>query len=221
MQTFIITLVNNEWSSYLASSCIQQAEKFNIQAKVFEAIVGDTYQEHLNNNKLFLHPERGSVYFSSGTYGCFLSHFYLWNKCIDLNAPVIVLEHDGFFIRNLPEDILFKFEDVLKLDCYNPYDSAYDAKISSSINNSLSFTNNIKGIYNQRGFGWYTWGAYAYIIKPSGAKKLVDYSKTYGFSSADNMLGDRVVSITLPSSPIARLHPVFNGDNIKKLSTIK
>lgn len=37
---------------------------------------------------------------------CALSHFRLWKKCIDLDEPILVLEHDARFIRDFdPSDL--------------------------------------------------------------------------------------------------------------------
>ena len=38
---------------------------------------------------------------------CALSHFRLWKKCIDLDEPILVLEHDARFIRDFdPSDLV-------------------------------------------------------------------------------------------------------------------
>jgi len=33
--------------------------------------------------------------------GCFMSHYYLWNYCIKIKEPILILEHDAVFIRAL------------------------------------------------------------------------------------------------------------------------
>ena len=35
---------------------------------------------------------------------CALSHFSLWAKCIDLDEPIVVLEHDAYFTRKFDPD---------------------------------------------------------------------------------------------------------------------
>ena len=220
MKAFIITLKDHEWSEKLSNESIEQANKFNIVVEKFDAIVGKTYPEHIKENNLFLHPKRDKT-LTEGTFGCFFSHFYLWKKCIELDEPIIILEHDGYFIKLLPDNILDKFNDLMKLDCFNPYDLKYNKWINNTMNDPITYKNDISKIYAKRVFGWYTWGAYAYIIKPTGANKLVNFCKQHGFSAPDNMLADKVLEIVIPSSPIARLHPIFNGSNIKKLTTLK
>ena len=35
--------------------------------------------------------------------GCSMSHYLLWRHCIDLDEPILILEHDAVFIAPLPE----------------------------------------------------------------------------------------------------------------------
>ena len=42
---------------------------------------------------------------TSGEVGCFLSHYNLWKKCIELDVPICVLEDDGIISGNLFDDI--------------------------------------------------------------------------------------------------------------------
>ena len=39
---------------------------------------------------------------------CFLSHWYLWQKCKKLNEMICILEHDARFIKKLPSDRTFR-----------------------------------------------------------------------------------------------------------------
>ena len=36
-----------------------------------------------------------STHLTSGEVGCFLSHYNLWKKCIELNVPLCILEDDA------------------------------------------------------------------------------------------------------------------------------
>src|SRR6056300_1054583 len=38
---------------------------------------------------------------------CFLSHWYLWQKCKTLDETILILEHDARFIKKLPADSTF------------------------------------------------------------------------------------------------------------------
>ena len=52
---------------------------------------------------------------TKGEVGCFLSHWHLWNKCIEKNEPIIVLEDDAILTDK------FDVEEISKLK----YDFVY------------------------------------------------------------------------------------------------
>jgi hypothetical protein len=67
-----------------------------------------------------------------GHYGNFLSHFYLWMQCVRDKVPYLVLEHDGWLMREIPGNILNQFDDICKLDCFSPWmkqDGGYDVVV--------------------------------------------------------------------------------------------
>ena len=114
MRTKIIILKNNELSEQVAKDCIEQAKKFGITVEVFDAINGFDAAGHLEllNIKPLGKFKKGRV----GIVGCFLSHYYLWLDCIKDNVPYLVLEHDGYFVKPLPNNILDLFDDVIKFE---------------------------------------------------------------------------------------------------------
>jgi GR25 family glycosyltransferase involved in LPS biosynthesis len=160
---------------------------------------------------------------SDGHYGNFLSHYNLWLNCITDNTPYLILEHDGYFIRQLPDDILSQFTDVLKLDLFHPYQPEYNQKVNENINQTITFSEIIKGQPNKRKpAGFYSAGAYAYIIKPDACKKLITWININGFLPTDNQLGLDVVNVKQPNVTLVRHHPFFSiDDNILKYSTAK
>lgn len=101
-----------------------------------------------------------------GVQGCFLSHYNLWKKSIDLNQTIGIFEFDVRFKAAPPNKIS---TDVLKLAGFKP------AKIVPT--------------------GQWWGGAYAYILTPIGAKKLIDWTHQYGASPADFMLADGVLNV--------------------------
>jgi len=70
------------------------------------------------------------------------------------------------------------------------------------------------------GAGWYSVGAYAYIIKPHAAKKLITWIDENGFLPADQQLGSYAVTLHECKPSLARLHHFYIKDgNIKAMST--
>ena len=223
MKSFIIRLKGHKLSERLSDDCIEQAKKYNIEVKKFDAIVGSEHKNHLEKLNIKLHTNVTLQKMSDGHYGNFLSHYYLWLNCINDNIPYLILEHDGYFIKPLSNDILNNFDNVLKLDLFHPYKSDYDKKVKEGENNIISISTIKEHSPNKKkSAGFYSAGAYAYIIKPLACKKLIDWINVNGFLPTDNQLGLDIVDVKEPNVTIVRHHPFFSiNDNIFKYSTAK
>lgn len=134
--------------------------------------------------------KKGSKNYSNGAIGCALSHLQLWDKCIELDKPIVIMEDDVIVSRdynkhmnNLMNNLLPKTWDIVQLN-YN-FDSVL------SYNNTNYETCNC--IFNKHKitkadiFNFvntkinttiaklnFCFGMSAYIINPIGAKKLKD-----------------------------------------------
>lgn len=218
MKAFLIRLKNNSISEKYASLCVEQAIKFNINVEYFDAINGLDYPQHLT--QLNIQPRYKFKKGKAGVYGCFLSHYYLWKKCIEDDIPYTILEHDGYFIRPLPADVLDKFDDILKLDNFDPWSKTYeDSTVGDGTNNVniIQYFNSKTKFEGKNQTGNYIRGAYGYVIKPHAAKKLVDWISINGFVPADCQIGNAIVDIKVVIPTIVRLHPDYQG-NIGNLS---
>lgn len=210
IKSAIIRLKGNNISETHANECVQQAKLFGIDVEYFDAINGLEYPTHLA--LLNLHPRYKFKKGRAGVYGCFLSHYYLWRKCVTENVPYLILEHDGYFIRPLPSNVLDTFEDVLKLDEEDPYSKAYDTTVKEDKEFSIKKYHNPHAKFLEKNqTGNYLRGAYSYIIKPHAAKKLVDWISQNGFVPADQQIGDAIVDIRSVSPTIVRLHPAYHN----------
>lgn len=216
MKCYIIRLEENAHSCEMAKQCKEQAALFGIDAEYFRAIHGKDAEIHYE--KTGIHAKRKMKKGRLGVLGCFFSHYYLWLTAIETNEPVLVLEHDGYIIKPIAEDILSSFEDVLKLDRLDPYSKSYTNMLEKEAYLDLEiqkYTNLNPKNPDKIGTGNYFKGAYAYIIKPSGAKKLVEHIKEHGHVPADQQIGDWVVDTKTTVPSLARLHPWYSiGNNI-------
>jgi GR25 family glycosyltransferase involved in LPS biosynthesis len=210
MKSFIIRLKNNSISEKYAAECVEQAKTFGIEIEYFDAINGLEYLSHLD--KLKINPRYKFKKGRAGVFGCFLSDYYLWKKCVEDDTPFIILEHDGYFIKPLEDDILEQFQDVLKLDDLDPFSSSYENLLNEQSNLPLSikkYHNSTAKFLEKNQTGNYMRGAYGYIIKPHAAKKIVDWIAVNGFVPADNQIGDAIVDIQVVSPTVIRLHPAY------------
>ena len=144
----------------------------------------------------------------------------MWKKCVEDNVPYLILEHDGYFVEPLPDDILDRFADVLKLDELDPFSKEYNLALENEKNKPLTYKkyhNSTAKFLEKNQTGNYMRGAYGYIIKPHAAKKIVEWISINGFVPADNQIGDALVDIQVVSPTIVRLHPAYHN-KISELS---
>ena len=204
----------------MAKDCVEQAANFGISVEYFDAINGIDAEKHYDQTgiKKLKKFKKNRL----GVIGCFFSHYYLWQKCANDVVPYMILEHDGYMIRELPDNILDQFDDVLKLDRLDPYQKHYSKKIAEE--HHLPIT--VKKYINETpknplklGTGNYFKGAYSYILKPKGAIKLLNHISTHGHLPADQQIGDWVLDTATTVPTVARLHPFYaENDNIKTAS---
>jgi len=118
-----------------------------------------------------------------GVIGCFYSHYNLWNKCVELNEPIMIFEDDVKFYR--------KFEPVV-------WDGVLILSLgkSSFLNDPWqAYLENPKGI--PQAVEWKNFsmpGASGYAINPDAARALIKYYKPYWYP-ADNAINKFVCRI--------------------------
>jgi len=98
-----------------------------------------------------------STHLTSGEVGCFLSHYNLWKKCIELNVPLCILEDDAVIPDNLYDDL-----DEL-LETYNFIYLGWKEMEKSLPTFDSRFVIPV-----------YPYWALAYVITPEAAKILVN-----------------------------------------------
>jgi glycosyl transferase family 25 len=214
IKTFIIRLEENEHSCKMAEDCMQQAKIFGLRPSYFKAIHGKDSDYHYDITGI---KKQGKFKKNKiGVIGCFFSHYYLWKKCIKLNEPILILEHDGYMIRPIDSLMLDSFSDVLKLDRLDPYSKNYEKDL---IEESSIETVSVQQYFHsskkviKHGLRDYFKGAYSYIIKPQGAKKLINFIKINGHRPADQQINARIVSLKTTVPTVARLHPFYAIEN--------
>lgn len=161
MKSFVITIMHLEDSVKLADRCIASAKKVGIDVEKFPAIT--PYDDPVEMAAKLKIPTR---YFENdfcrfeNAVATYLSHYSLWKKCIELNRPILILEHDAVFVNNLVPIIFNKCISIGK-----PSYGGFNTPPSMGVNPLSSKP--------------YFPGAHAYILKPSGAYEFVRMSKTH------------------------------------------
>ena len=194
IEFYSIYLEGNERCEGLLAESIASAKSFGYKVIPFPGVYGDEIDKQIEQEKLFVYERAGSKIRSKGVLGCFMSHYNLWKKCLTENKAIGVLEYDAVFLNKLPDQILNQFHDYCNLDItrhrfLRKGAKAYleNLKESNNIrvqkleeNTKAKGQNHMKYMNNN-----HIKGAFGYIIKPSGAEKLIRATKKYGILPAD------------------------------------
>lgn len=123
---------------------------------------------------------------------CFMSHFRLWHECKKINEPIIVFEHDAIFVHKLdPEPIINSKYDVIGIN--NPLMATRKAQLYHKMvkenNEEIQPVPSIDEWNIPQGLA----GNSAYIIKPNGAKNLIDAADQYGAWPNDALMCKQII----------------------------
>jgi GR25 family glycosyltransferase involved in LPS biosynthesis len=111
LKAYCITLAGHEYSQAVAERCIRSAADVGgIHVERFRAVSAAEADSVLRVHGLrwtWMDQERCPTTglrhhrYAGGAarIGCALSHYLLWQRCVDEDEPILVLEHDAVFIR--------------------------------------------------------------------------------------------------------------------------
>ena len=168
MKSFVIILKDHEKSEAFGQVALASGNSHGWDLERFNAIDGRKCQLSDFGLTQPTTPKKVKRYFERpGVVGCFLSHYSLWKRCLELNQTIGIFEQDVIFQRPLPSNL--NFIDVLRLDRF------HEGK--------------------NHGTGRWWEGTHGYFITPAGAAKLLNWVAHRGIWNADMMLGTDVVDI--------------------------
>jgi len=216
MKCRIIRLKHHEFSTRIAHECIEQAARFGLTVDPFDALTPSQAQAMFDRIGVKKYPAKLKKD-HPGVMGCAGSHFSLWQECSQSQEPYLILEQDAYMMRLLPAEL--EFRDVLKLDSCDPFSEDYDFQVS--VDNGVHVMDyDLAWGYKKKSapYGGYFRGAWAYIIKPMAAEKLVQAFQTNGWVPADKQFGEDLLHLQTVASTVFRIHPEYTSSNIKTLS---
>lgn len=122
---------------------------------------------------------------------CACSHYYWWQFCDMLDETILILEHDAYFFDKIDFDPADVKADIIGIN--NPLGATrkskqfYDTVMQSTAPyQPAPFIDNI---YIPQGLA----GNSAYIIKPAGAKKMLELVKQHGLWPNDAIMCRQLV----------------------------
>lgn len=219
MRAFVIILQESEHSRRVGEEAISAARKFGIEPEVHPGVLGYNAPELFNKYGITRFLTR-DIIDNPGHQGCFLSHFELWMKCVKLNEPILILEHDGIVVRPLPDDIVDRFDGVLKLDPFDVFDctDVYTQKVNDSLKEPID-------VWHQparntwHGVGEFLWGAYGYIIKPNAALELIQFARRIAAAPTDVHIGRNIVDIKATTVTVVTMNQMYIDNGVKDMSS--
>jgi len=150
-----------------------------------DAVDGKTLDINNLDEKIMV---KGSKNYTNGAIGCALSHLKLWEKCIELNKPIIIMEDDSIVssnflkhVNNIMNNMISKNWDIIQLsynfDSILSYDNSTFEKCNCIFNKTKMKKEDIDKFINSKINTTiaklnHSFGMACYIITPNGAKIL-------------------------------------------------
>lgn len=127
-----------------------------------------------------------------GVVGCFYSHYALWEKCVELNEPIMIFEDDVKFFRGYHP---VEFEGVLILSL---------GKSSFLKEPWKGYLEHPTGTPYAAKWGNFSMpGASGYAIKPDAARGLIKFYRPYWYP-ADNAINQFVCPLQIHTHLMGR-----------------
>ena len=206
MKAFIIYTPHAKSIEY-ANVCLKSFQDYTgWEPELFEGVTTDTLSLYENKYKIktkeksravdFWKHERVKYYIKKS---CSLNHYRLFRKCVKLNEPIAIIEHDSHCIASWDN---YVFNDVmvlniisaLKQDSLRPI-APFNSTLPPNGINNLSIKNlfyrhdpNLKDARIMPGTG-------AYAITPSGAQKMIDVYENIGWEQSDHIINTGYIQI--------------------------
>ena len=100
---YIIHVPTNVVSLDLANRCLQSCKKLNYSAQLYQGFDGTGSEiivpEHIMNQSWIKWLKVTDHFQSLAEVACSLSHISLWVRCMELDRPIVILEHDAIVVK--------------------------------------------------------------------------------------------------------------------------
>jgi GR25 family glycosyltransferase involved in LPS biosynthesis len=209
MKAYIITVKGNEISTKGAKNCLNSFSKVknDFPIEIFDAVTADMAQTVMFGNGLkWTYPWEGkqtclasglikSAYATANKdnrIACAMSHWLLWKECVKKDEPILILEHDALFIKKVDYEAILKSNyDIIGIN--SPASATRRAhQFHDIVQGKAAWIQPVPDIdeFNiPQGLA----GNSAYIIKPTGAKNLLNTVKKYGVWPNDAIMCKQLI----------------------------
>lgn len=217
---YIISLKDNPVSQKFTQRCAQSCEAVNQPYKIFHGFDATNSKVKLQDYQLgqpigelgeikvpdilqgqafinFLRVHHSDLMMTQ--IACFLSHYALWCLCLDIDKPIVILEHDAIMVK--PYHVHKFYNNIVYLG------SKEQQLHNQEVYSIPPHGSDHKGLYR------FICRAHAYAIDPAAAKNLISYAIKQGINtSLDVLMRSDIFSIVQDG--------VYAYDDNEGLSTI-
>ncbi len=177
LKLFVINLASSQARREKVS---KRLNALGVPFELFEAIDGrksphplferydDTLRKRYRRKKL-----------AGGELGCFASHFLLWQKCIELNEAIIVMEDDVYVTGQFPKAMQVAEQEIERLGYLRLAGTSLHRRPYKRIGELGGF----ELVDHVRGPS----GTLCYVLHPRAAKALVEYAEKWAIAVDDYM----------------------------------
>ena len=141
------------------------------------------------------------------------THYMLYKKCVELNEPIAILEHDAYFVAPLPTDLPRNIdESIIQISSHAASQLTHSMLKGCGRANKMRKYGTTQKPYRdwtgERGVISHplsgTNGTSGYIIGPVAAQRMIDYINVEGIGFADRIREDHIgegnIHIQVPQS---------------------
>tara|TARA_B100002019_G_C21230724_1_gene579943 strand:+ start:285 stop:1019 length:735 start_codon:yes stop_codon:yes gene_type:complete len=189
---YVIQISSNKLSKESAEKTIESARNIGkIDVEPFEGIHKDDSIKLNNFNLIDEKHLWEKIGVKESILGCFLSHFNLWKKSVDMDEKIMILEHDVIFTNKFQD---YDFEGVINYGAplweTSPKENRFDFESIHEKRNRRGFHKRSCGCVVEEMkecycHDYYLHGAHCYTITPKAASQLIKKSSQIGIVPAD------------------------------------
>lgn len=174
-KAYIIRIKNHELSEKLAKRCCDSCEKVGMPCELWDAYDG-TGEEIIfpsSHNLIMDMIKITNHHLTKQEICCLLSHISLWAKCVLVDKPIVVLEHDAIMAQPYLN--------------HGMYNSISYLGCSEQVNGWKMYPTPPHGTDGPNNH--FILRTHAYAIDPASAKNLLSHAIKYGvYTSADKFI---------------------------------
>lgn len=218
MKAFVIYVKNHTKSESYSKLVLDSCKDKGFEAELFEGVTKhnlSSYEDKYDFKRII--PSRANDFYGQNIdlfktkKSVFYNGYRLWNKCVELDQPIVVLEHDSVCVREWDN---LEFDELLVLNgqsCWNQpvFDHVWLRHIKPQYFNPINEYDSKILWYKFKNYFYGSYmipGAAAYAITPKGAKRLIEKTHELGWEQNDHFINTKSIRIQVAGKEYFSFH---------------